>query len=73
LAFSVGIVAIAGMAAVKLLLCDIFRLVNMGLSLLAAAFNLACLPFRLFDCIPRARISPWHSIDSIVSLSGAFG
>ena len=48
-----GIVAVSGMFAVTLLLYDIFRPVNRGLSLLAASFNLLGLTFGAFRWNPR--------------------
>jgi hypothetical protein len=46
--FAAGEMAVAGMAAMTLLLYDIFKPVNRSLSLLAASFNLVGLGFEAF-------------------------
>ena len=48
-----SLIAVVGMVAVTLLLYDIFRPVNRGLSLLAASFNLLGLTFGAFRWNPR--------------------
>src|SRR5467141_607465 len=48
-----GLIAVAGMVAVTLLLYDIFKPVNRGLSLLAASFNFAGLTFGALRWNPR--------------------
>jgi len=51
--FAAGEMAVAGMAAMTLLLYDIFKPVNRSLSLLAASFNLVGLGFEAFRLNPR--------------------
>jgi hypothetical protein len=51
--FAGDLIAISCMAAVTLLLYDIFKPVNRGLSLLAASFNLVGLTFGAFRWNPR--------------------
>jgi Domain of unknown function (DUF4386) len=48
-----SLIAVAGMVAVTLLLYDIFKSVNKGLSLLAAYFNLVGLTFGALRWTPR--------------------
>jgi hypothetical protein len=48
-----GLIEISGMVAVTLLLYDIFKPVNRGLSLLAASFNLVGLTFEALQLTPR--------------------
>jgi hypothetical protein len=48
-----GLIAVAGMVAVTLLLYDIFKPVNRGLSLLAAFFGLVGLTFEVLRLQPR--------------------
>jgi hypothetical protein len=53
LAVAVGLVAVSGMIAMTVLLYDIFRAVNRGLSLLAAFFSLVGLTFEALRLQPR--------------------
>jgi hypothetical protein len=53
LEFAGDLIALSGMVAVTLLLNDIFKPVNRGLSLLAASFNLVGLTFGAFRWNPR--------------------
>jgi Domain of unknown function (DUF4386) len=53
LEFAGDLIAVLGMVAVTLLLYDIFKPVNRGLSLLAAAFNLVGLTFGALRWNPR--------------------
>ena len=53
LEFAGDLIAVSGMVAVTLLLYDIFKPVNRGLSLLAASFNLVGLTFGALRWNPR--------------------
>jgi hypothetical protein len=61
------LIAVSSIIAVTLLLYGIFKPVNVGLSLLAASFNLVGLTFGLFDGILGAWIFPWYLTGSIAS------
>jgi hypothetical protein len=67
LEFAGDLIALSGMVAVTLLLYDIFKPVNRGLSLLAASFNLVDSPLGLFEGILGAWTSSWYLADSLAS------
>ncbi len=48
-----GVIEVSGMIAVTLLLYDLFRPVNRGLSLLALSFNFVALTLELLQFLPR--------------------
>jgi hypothetical protein len=53
LGFAAGLIAISGMVAMTLLVYDIFKPVNRGLSLLATSFNLVGLTFEALRLQPQ--------------------
>jgi hypothetical protein len=61
------LIAVSGMVAVTLLLYDIFRPVNRGLSLLAASLNLVGLTFGALRWNPGGVDLPWYLTDSLAS------